>query len=85
MQVESFFSQAVEWYHEQGVAATRPILEDVKILGERLAAVDVLWAALDKAGIEQANERSHYLLRLGDDGQPRIQVALTKLPLSTAP
>ncbi len=78
IQVESFFSQAVTWYHEQEIVATQPQLEQVTSLGERLAAVDVRWASLDKAGAEQASERAHYILHQGDDGQPRIQVALTR-------
>jgi hypothetical protein len=33
--------------------------------------------SFDEAGAERSSERSHYILRLGDDGQRRIQVALT--------
>jgi hypothetical protein len=43
----------------------------------RLTAVDVRWPAFDEAGEEKVSERSHYILRLGDDGNHRIQVALT--------
>jgi hypothetical protein len=38
----------------------------------------VRWPAFDAAGTERASERSHYILRLGYDGQPRIRVALTR-------
>lgn len=82
MQVESFFSQAVQWYREQGIVATRPALEDVKLLGERLAAVEVRWDSLDESGEERSSERSFYILHQGEDGQPRIQVAQPRAALA---
>lgn len=53
-------------------------LERVEALSATLAAVDVTWLAVDATGSEPSRERSHYLLPLGDDGQPRIRVALTR-------
>ena len=44
----------------------------------RLASVDVRWTSFDAAGAERTNEHSHYILWLGDDGQLRIRVALTR-------
>jgi len=46
--------------------------------GERIAAVDVRWPAFDRAGVEKFSEHSYYILRLGDDGQPRIRAAITR-------
>jgi hypothetical protein len=77
-EIESFFTRAVEWYRSQGLMATRPELERVEPLSEKLTAVDVRWPTFDAAGTEKASERSHYILRLGEDGQQRIQVALTR-------
>jgi hypothetical protein len=77
-EIEAFFRQAREAYAAQGLVATRPQLERVEALGDRLAAVDVRWPAFDEAGTEPASERSHYILWLGDDGEPRIRVALTR-------
>lgn len=72
-QIERFFARAIEAYHAQGLVATRPELERAVALTERLTAVDVRWPSFDATGVE----RSHYILRLGDDGRHRIQVALT--------
>jgi hypothetical protein len=76
-EIEGFFTKATEWYHSRGLVATRPEVERIEALSERLAAVDVRWPAFDKAGVERASERSHYILQLGKDGQPRIRVAMT--------
>jgi hypothetical protein len=61
--------------------ATRPEIEQAEALTEGLTSVDVRWHSLDEAGVERASERSHYVLRLGEDGRQRIQVAITE-PLS---
>ncbi|MCI0393631.1 MAG: hypothetical protein L0332_17360 [Chloroflexi bacterium] len=45
---------------------------------ERLAAVDVYWPAFDATGTQKSSERSHYILWLGEDEQPRVRVALTR-------
>ena len=77
-EIERFFARAVEWYRSQGLAFTQPELERVEPLSAKLATVDVRWPTFDAAGTERTSERSHYILRLGDDGQPRIRVALTR-------
>lgn len=77
-EIEQFFGQASEWYLSQGLVITKPELERVETLSDRLASVDVRWPSFDQAGAEKYSERSHYILRLGDDGQPRIRVALTR-------
>jgi hypothetical protein len=77
-EVERFFGQAQESYRSQGLVATQPALEQVEALSEKLTSVHVRWSTLDRAGVEKASERSSYILRLGDDGEPRIQVALTR-------
>jgi hypothetical protein len=77
-EIERFFAQTQESYRSQGLVATKPKLERAENLGEKLASVDVWWSTLDAAGVERASERSHYILRLGDDGAPRIRVALTR-------
>jgi ketosteroid isomerase-like protein len=77
-EIERFFAQAQAAYRSQGLVATQATLERAEKLGERLSSVDVRWSAMDKAGVEKSSERSHYILRLGDDGEPRIRVALTR-------
>ena len=77
-QVATFFAGAVEWYRSEGLVATRPVLERVERLSEKLSAVDVRWLAFDVEGKEKAAEYSHYILHLGEDGLPYIRLALTR-------
>ena len=77
-EVEQFFAQATEWYHAQGLTATRPELERVDWLSEKLASIDVRWPSFNSSGQEKFSERSHYIVQLGQDGQARIRVALTR-------
>ncbi len=77
-EIEAFFARAAEWYRSQGLVATRPEVERVDQLSDKLSAVDVRWPTFDSAGAERASERSHYVLQLGDDGQPRIRLALSR-------
>jgi hypothetical protein len=77
-EVESFLARAVEWYRSQGLMATKPELERIEPLSEKLTSVDVRWPTFDATGTEKASERSHYILHLGEDGQQRIRVALTR-------
>ena len=76
-EIERFFGQAVECYRAQGLVETRPDLQHVESLGQRLRSVDARWPAFDAAGQERSSEQSRYLRRLDDDGQPRIRVAIT--------
>jgi hypothetical protein len=77
-QIEGFFAQAGDWYRTQGLVSTRPELERVDMLSEKLAAIEVRWPAFDAAGEEKFSERSHYIVQLSSDGQARIQVTLTR-------
>jgi hypothetical protein len=77
-QLEQFMAQASEAYRKQGIASTRPELEKVEMLSEKLASVDVRWPSYDASGNERASERSHYLLHVGNDGKLYIRVALTR-------
>ena len=77
-QLEKLFAQATEWYRARGLVSTKPELERVDVLSQKLAAVDVRWPAFDALGQEKSSERSHYIVRLGTDGQVYIRVALTR-------
>ena len=77
-QLEKLFAQATDWYRSRGLVSTRPELERVDMLSEMLAVVDVRWPAFDASGQEKSSERSHYILRLGTDGQAYVRVALTR-------
>lgn len=77
-EIEEFFSQAADWYHLQGIASTRPEIERVDSLSEKLASVDVRWPSFDASGKEKSSERSHYVVQLAEDGQLYIRVALAR-------
>jgi len=77
-EIEKFFAQATEWYHSQGIRSTKAELERVEALSESLAAVDVRWPSFDASGAEKYSEHSHYIIQVGNDGQARIRVALTR-------
>jgi len=76
--LQALFARMAQGYQSQGLVATRPELERVEPLSEKVTAVDVRWPTFDAVGTEKASERSHYLLQLGEDGEPRIRVALTR-------
>ena len=77
-EIEAFFAQGIEYYRSQGLMTTRPELERVEMLNDTIASVDVRWPVYDSSGVEASSERSHYILHLGQDGQIRIRVALTR-------
>jgi hypothetical protein len=76
-EIEKLMARASESYRSQGIASTKPEIEQIEMLSEKLASVDVRWPSLDATGNEKASERSHYILQFGDNG-PRIRVALTR-------
>jgi len=77
-EIEEFFSQAADWYHLQGITSTKPEIERVDSLSEKLASVDVRWPSFDASGKEKSSERSHYVVQLAEDGQLYIRVALAR-------
>jgi hypothetical protein len=77
-EIENAFRHAIDWYRSRGLVSTRPKLERAARLSDHVAAVDVRWPAFDARGVERMSERSHYLVQIGDDGQPRIRVALSR-------
>ena len=78
-EVVDFFSAAAAQYRDSGIAATRPEHLAVEHLGERISSADVRWLGIDADGRPTAHrELSTYLLRTGEDGRIRIQVALAR-------
>jgi hypothetical protein len=73
------FAGAAERYRGSGIATTRPEHLAVEHLGERLSSADVRWIGIDSEGRgTDHRELSTYLLRIGDDGRIRIQVAIAR-------
>lgn len=77
-QITALFTQAMTWYESQGLASTRPEIEQLEQLSESIFGVTVRWPAFDASGAEVTSERSQYLMVVGEDGEPRIRVALTR-------
>ena len=78
-QIRRSFSHAVQWYRSQGLISTKPEIQKLEQLTEALCAVDVRWPAFDAAGVEKSSERSHYIIRVAADQEPRICVALSRM------
>jgi hypothetical protein len=76
--IKSRYSQALAKYHAQGLVMTKPQLEQAQTLSDRITAIDVRWVDFDASGAERAGERNRYLLRVGEDGQLRMHVSITR-------
>jgi hypothetical protein len=72
------FERAVAAHKTQGRTSTIGEIISKEYLSKNLVAVDVRWPSFDDQGKARSVEMSHYLLRVGEDGKPRIQVALTR-------
>ena len=77
-EIERFFAGAIEWYRSEDMVSARPELEHLEPISDRLVSLDVRWSTVDGSGAEDAAERCRYIVRVGDDGVPRIRVALIK-------
>jgi hypothetical protein len=76
-EVEAFYGGAAKQYNDMGIMDTRPDVQSITWLTEKLASVHVRWPYLDAQGkARPQSEASTYVMRLGDDGQPRINVAV---------
>lgn len=77
-QVIEFFKDAAASYRSQGQTSTTGEIISTEYLTKSIVALDVRWPSFDDQGKARSVEMSHYLLRVGGDGKPRIQVALTR-------
>jgi ketosteroid isomerase-like protein len=79
-EIEGFFRQAIQWYRAEGLVSTRGEIVHTEPMSPRLITADVRWPAYDATGAERHAERTRYLLRLDDQGELRIRVAVTLPP-----
>jgi hypothetical protein len=76
-EVEDFYGGAAKQYNDMGITDTRPEVQSVTWMTDRLASVHVRWPYLDAKGQARPDsEASTYVMRFGDDGQPRINVVV---------
>jgi hypothetical protein len=75
-EIEAAFDGAAERYRAQGLVAVRPTLVASEALSERLVSVDVRWDYLDEQGRSAQQNGYRYVLRLGGEAEPKIQVVI---------
>lgn len=76
-EVSAFFGGAAGQYNAQGVTGTRADVQAIAWHADRLATVTVRWPYLDGEGRELGkSESSAYIVRVGADGQARINAVL---------
>ena len=75
-EVAKFFSSAHEAYAAHGIVSTFPEIQNEFWFTERLVSVDVRWPRVDARGAEVGHELATYILRLDDEGMPRIRIAI---------
>ena len=75
-EIEAAFDGAAERYRAQGLVAVRPTLVASEALSERLVSVDVRWDYLDEQDRSAQQNGYRYVLRLEDEGSPKIQVVI---------
>ena len=75
-EIEAAFDGAAERYRAQGLMAVRPTLVASEALSERLVSADVRWDYLDEQGRSAQQNAYRYVLRLEDEGSPKIQVVI---------
>ena len=76
--VMGFFEQVIASHGDSGQTSTVGEIINHAYLTTNVVAVDVRWPTFDVGGVTRKVEMAHYLLRVGDDGKARIQVALNR-------
>jgi hypothetical protein len=77
-EVRAFFEASIRSYREKGTPTAIPEIDDIVWVTDRIAAVRVDWIGADAGGAARTRESSFYLMRVGDDGVARIQVAMSR-------
>lgn len=76
-EVEDFYSGAAKQYNDMGITDTRPEVQSVTWLTDKLASVHVQWPYIGKDGkLRKEIEASTYVLRFDDAGEPKIAVVV---------
>jgi hypothetical protein len=71
------FQQGRKFYLDLGLTETHPEVLQFTPLTARMYEARVRWPGSGSDGVERWSEESLYLLRLDNDGRPRIRVAAT--------
>ena len=77
-EVEAFFAGAKEQYAARGVVDTRPDIQKIDWLTERIVVADVRWPLFDGNHDERGAERSTYTLERNGRGELKMRVAIMR-------
>ena len=74
--VEDFFSGAKEQYNSRGIVDTHAEIQHVYWVTDRIVMVQVRWPYLDSEGSVVGEEASTYVLRMDEQDQLKLRVAM---------
>lgn len=77
-EVQAFFRQAIALYNAQGIAATRPEIQQIERFGKSVLSVDVRWINLDDNEAQKGTEEMRYVLKISADEKPKINIVVLK-------
>ena len=77
-EIKAFFSNAFDQYSAQELMTTHPEVIQMEQLSRHTVSVDVRWSNRDGEGVERSSESWRYTLRVRDDEEPRIHIAIVK-------
>lgn len=80
--VERFFAGAWEHYARRGIVDTRPDIQRIEWLGDRVVLTDVRWPLFDADHRERGAERSTYTLERDAAGELKMRVAVMRGEIS---
>ena len=78
VEIESLFTGAKEHYASRGIADTRPDIQKVEWLTQRIVVADVRWPLFDANHDERGAERSTYTLERDEHGELKMRVAVMR-------
>ncbi|MBX2993413.1 MAG: hypothetical protein KF681_01270 [Bdellovibrionaceae bacterium] len=74
--VSAFFANSNEQYNERGIVGSRPEVQHLDWLTDKIVMVEVRWPYLDQDGHERGSESSTYTLRRDDAGDFKVQAVV---------
>lgn len=80
--VETFFAGSREHYAGRGIVDTRPDIQKIEWLGDRIVLTDVRWPLFDRDHRERGAERSAYTLERNAAGELKMRVAVMRGEIS---
>lgn len=79
-EIAQFCAVARDRYGSRGVTHTRPQVVRMDEITDRLVTVRVRWPWLDSDDVEMGADVSTYTLRIGEDGEWKVRIAIIHGP-----